>query len=74
MKMIIIVSDELYVSPETVVVANGSTLEICPADDFLYSVDCGNAITAESAAQNLREHIASLSSLHIEKQIVITGE
>ncbi len=74
MKMIIIVSDNLYVSPETTVVSNGSTLEICPKDDFIYSVDCGNSTTAESAARNLREHIASMSTLHIENQIVITGE
>ena len=70
----IILSDDILVSSDTSIVSNGSTLEICPVDDFLYSVDCGKSNTAKTVAQNLREHLDSLSTLHIEHQIIINGE
>ena len=72
--MTIILTDEIYVTPETAIVTNGSNVEICPGDDFLYSFDCGNPSSADMTAQYLREHLPTISSLHFEHQIAIHGE
>lgn len=54
MKILSIHSEDIKIDRETSIWSNGDILEICPMNDFLHSINCGDSHLAEALATAIR--------------------
>lgn len=66
-------SEDIEIDRETSIWANGDDLEICPMNDFLHSINCGDSHLAEALATAIRGYTCDENAqLHLDVIIRLT--